>query len=162
MPRRNAKESESRPALDELLKRDDTKLKAYIGAASSLARMIKQLQGSSSVESGSNLSISHTLHDALAAHVSGARVSSCLCRRHRSHCSHVRVRVIPAEEPTLAQQADEELASLAQSLQGHECYEAATLPTRSLSADEYEASDEAMFPIEATGDEGQPEEMALD
>ena len=79
------------------------------------------------------------------------RVSSCLCRRHRSHCSHVRVRVIPAEEPTLAQQADEELASLAQSLQGHECYEASD-----------EASDEAMFPIEATGDEGQPEEMALD
>ena len=76
--------------------------------------------------------------------------------------AHVRARVCSAEEPTLAQQADDELASLAQSLQAHQCYEAATLPTPSLSADEHEASDEAMFPIEATGDEGQPEEMALD
>lgn len=73
---RKAKESESRPALEDLLKRDGSKLKAYIDAASSLAHMIKQLQGSSSE---SSLSISHTLHDALAAHVSGARVSSLSC-----------------------------------------------------------------------------------
>lgn len=123
---RNAMESESRPALEQLLKRDGTKLKAYIDAAGSLARMISQLQGSTATMSESNLSITHMLHDALAAHVE--------------------------EEPTLAQQADEELARL--------------VPTTAdgCDAETSVSPDEAtsIFPIEGTGEAGQTDVMALD
>jgi len=84
-----AKEAKSRRALNELLERDGSKLKAYLDRASSLVQMIKELQ---------------------AAHASGGDCSSIEQELHGALTKHAH------EEQPLWTEAEEELKGLARSL----------------------------------------------